>query len=42
MDTHEKEHQFRDQSEYKRPVDPEVIYEREPARIAIRKKDLTT
>ena len=39
MDTREKGiYQFRDQSEYIRPVDPEVIYEREPARIAIRKK----
>ena len=41
MDTREKGiYQFRDQSEYIRPVDPEVIYEREPARIAIRKKIL--
>ena len=39
MDTHEKGiYQFRDQSGYIRPTDPEVIYEREPARIAIRKK----
>ena len=39
MDTHEKGiYQFRDQSRYIRPADPEVIYEREPARIAIRKK----
>ena len=39
MDTREKGiYQFRDQSEYIRPVDPEVIYEREPARITIRKK----
>ena len=39
MDTREKGiYQLRDQSEYIRPVDPEVIYEREPARIAIRKK----
>ena len=41
MDTREKGiYQFRDQSEYIRPVDPEVIYKREPARIAIRKKIL--
>ena len=41
MDTHEKGiYQFRDQSGYIRPTDPEVIYEREPARIAIRKKIL--
>ena len=41
MDTHEKGiYQFRDQSGYIRPADPEVIYEREPARIAIRKKIL--
>ena len=39
MNTHEKGiYQFRDQSGYIRPTDPEVIYEREPARIAIRKK----
>ena len=39
MDTHEKGiYQFHDQSGYIRPTDPEVIYEREPARIAIRKK----
>ena len=39
MDTHEKGiYQFLDQSGYIRPTDPEVIYEREPARIAIRKK----
>ena len=41
MDTHEKGiYQFHDQSEYMRPADPEVIYEREPARIAIKKKIL--
>ena len=41
MDTHEKGiYQFHDQSEYIRPADPEVIYEREPARIAMRKKIL--
>ena len=41
MDTHEKGiYQFRDQSGYIRPTDREVIYEREPARIAIRKKIL--
>ena len=41
MDTHEKGiYQFHDQSGYIRPVEPEVIYEREPARIAIRKKIL--
>ena len=39
MNTHEKGiYQFHDQSEYIKPTDPEVIYEREPARIAIRKK----
>ena len=39
MNTHEKEiYQFCDQSGYIRPSDPEVIYEREPARIANRKK----
>ena len=39
MDTHrERIYQFHDQSGYIRPTDPEVIYEREPARIAIRKK----
>ena len=39
MDTHEKGiYQFHDQSGYIKPTDPEVIYEREPARIAIRKK----
>ena len=39
MDTHGKGiYQFHDQSGYIRPTDPEVIYEREPARIAIRKK----
>ena len=31
-------YQFHDQSGYIRPTEPEVIYEREPARIAIRKK----
>ena len=41
MDTHEKGiYHFHDQSGYIRPTDPEVIYEREPARIAIRKKIL--
>ena len=41
MDTHEKGiYQFCDQSGYIRPADPEIIYEREPARIAIRKKIL--
>ena len=39
MDTHgERVYQFHEQSGYIRPTDPEVIYEREPARIAIRKK----
>ena len=39
MDTHGKRiYQFHDQSGYIRPTEPEVIYEREPARIAIRKK----
>ena len=39
MDTHEKGiYQFHDQSGYIKPTDPEVIYEREPARIATRKK----
>ena len=39
MDTHrERIYQFHDQSGYIRPTDPEVIYEREPARITIRKK----
>ena len=39
MDTHgERIYQFHDQSGYIRPTDPEVIYDREPARIAIRKK----
>ena len=39
MDTHEKGiYQFHDRSGYIKPTDPEVIYEREPARIAIRKK----
>ena len=41
MDTHEKGiYQFHDQSGYIRPADPEVIYKREPARIAIKKKIL--
>ena len=41
MDTYEKGiYQFHDQSGYIRSADPEVIYEREPARIAIRKKIL--
>ena len=41
VDTHEKGiYQFRDQSGYIRLVDPEVIYEREPTRIPIRKKIL--
>ena len=35
MDTHEKGiYQFHDQSGYIKPTDPEVIYEREPTRIA--------
>ena len=39
MDTHGKGiYQFHDQSGYIKPTDPEVIYEKEPARIAIRKK----
>ena len=39
MDTHEKGiYQFHDKSGYIRPTDTEVIYEREPTRIAIRKK----
>ena len=41
MDIYEKGiYQFHDQSGYIRPTDPEVIYEREPARIASRKKIL--
>ena len=38
MDTHGKGTYLHDQSGYIRPTDLEVIYEREPARIAIRKK----
>ena len=39
MDTHEKGiYQFHGQSGYIKPTDPEGIYEREPARIANRKK----
>ena len=39
MDTHGKGiYQFHDQSGYIRPTEPEVIYERKPTRIAIRKK----
>ena len=39
MDTHGKGiYQFHGQSGNNRPIEPEVIYEREPARIAIRKK----
>ena len=39
MDTHEKGiYQFHGQSGYIKPTDPDIIYERKPARIAIRKK----